>query len=159
MENNYSVYMHTNKTNGKVYIGITGVGVEKRWKNGKGYLAKKKNGDFNQPVFANAIIKYSFDGFIHEVLYTGLSKEEAEQKEIELISFYKSTDPKFGYNICSGGNLRDNLGKFVLCLETGIVYESTSQAERETGVFHSNISKACSGKRKTAGSFHWRYVE
>ena len=33
----YSVYMHVNKANDKKYVGMTGMPVEKRWKNGKGY--------------------------------------------------------------------------------------------------------------------------
>jgi len=36
-ERNNCVYIHTNKTNGKVYIGITGRNPLERWNNGKGY--------------------------------------------------------------------------------------------------------------------------
>lgn len=38
------------------------------------------------------------------MLIDGLSKEQAGQKEIELISFYNSTDDNFGYNISVGGD-------------------------------------------------------
>ena len=53
-----------------------------------------------------------------------------------------------------------NRGKtrFVKCIDTGKVYESTKQAERETGIYHSHISKCCSGKSKTAGGMRWEYV-
>lgn len=53
-----------------------------------------------------------------------------------------------------------NLGKtrLVKCIDTGKAYESTKQAERETGVYHSHISKCCSGKAKTAGGMRWEYV-
>lgn len=40
----------------------------------------------------------------HEILYTNLTKELAEQKEIELILKYKTTDSKYGYNVSNGGN-------------------------------------------------------
>ena len=32
------------------------------------------------------------------------------------------------------------------------------EAERETGIIHQSISKACYGKRKTAGGYRWRYA-
>lgn len=41
-------------------------------------------------------------------MFTGLSKEEAEKKEIELIAKYKSDQRAYGYNIQHGGN---TLGK------------------------------------------------
>ena len=47
--------------------------------------------------------------------------------------------------------------KRVRCIETGIIYDSTQQAERETGLSHSDICRCCNGKRKTCGKLHWEY--
>lgn len=103
MENCYSVYKHT-FPNGKVYIGITSQAVERRWRNnGTGYLEKKKNGEYGQPLIARAILKYGWDNVIHEVLFCNLSKEEAIKVEQNLIVQYKSDDKRFGYNIQHGG--------------------------------------------------------
>lgn len=57
-----------------------------------------------QPLIYHAIKKYGWKRINHEILFTDLTKEEAEQKEIELIAFYKSNDRKNGYNIANGGN-------------------------------------------------------
>ena len=93
---NYCIYMHTNKINGKVYIGQTSRSVNERWrKNGEGYV--------NNTLFYRAIQKYGWDNFEHEILYTGLTKEEADKKEIEMISFYDSNNPEKGYNLTNGG--------------------------------------------------------
>lgn len=46
----------------------------------------------------------------------------------------------------------------VLCVETGEVYPSTHEAERQTGIKQQNISKCCNGKYKTAGGYHWHKV-
>jgi len=92
----YSVYMHTNKINGKKYIGITRQEPEKRWANGKGYP--------NNRYFNNSIKKYGWDMYEHKILYEKLTKEEAEKFEIKLIKNYKSNQTKCGYNIENGGN-------------------------------------------------------
>ena len=79
----YIVYKHT-CPNGKVYIGITCQPIAKRFSNGYGYK--------RQTHFYNAILKYGWDNIKHEIMFDGLTKEYAEQKEIELISAYKSND-------------------------------------------------------------------
>lgn len=174
----YCVYCHTNKINGKKYIGITKNSPAKRWANGKGYQGM---------VFGKAIDKYGWESFFHEILFTDLTKEEACQKEIELIARYNTCNPKHGYNQSAGGNaLTDDARKLlsnrmkgennpfynspkhennlkatrkaVLCEETGVVYESISQANRMTNINISNIAQSCKGNRKTAGGFHWKYV-
>lgn len=63
----YCVYCHTNKINGKKYIGITSQKPQHRWKNGQGYR--------NNEYFFRAIEKYGWHNFTHEILYTDLSKE------------------------------------------------------------------------------------
>lgn len=92
----YCVYCHTNKINGKKYIGITSQKPEQRWRNGEGY----KNNEY----FYRSIQKYGWHNFSHEILYTDLSKIEAENLEIKLIAEYDTTKNENGYNIESGGN-------------------------------------------------------
>lgn len=91
----YIVYCHTNKINGEKYIGITSTTPEKRWQNGKGYK--------NNKYFSAAIQKYGWENFKHDIVLNNLTKEQAELQEKYLISFYKTTDKNFGYNISNGG--------------------------------------------------------
>lgn len=91
----WCVYMHENRENGKKYIGITRQAPERRWQNGYGYR--------ESPRFFNAIQKYGWDGFRHEVLYTGLTAKQAAALEVELIAKYQTLDPSRGYNLDPGG--------------------------------------------------------
>lgn len=91
---NYKVYMHITPNN-KKYIGITGLTLKERWSNGKGYRTQ---------LFQRAIDKYGWENIEHKVLYENLSKEEAIEKEIELIEKYDCTNPKKGYNLTKGGD-------------------------------------------------------
>ena len=95
-DNNYIVYKHT-APNGKVYIGITGFDPKYRWLNGRGYD--------QQSVFFNAIIKYGWINFKHEILFTELTKEEALDKEEQLIRHFKSYDRHYGYNVLLRGSV------------------------------------------------------
>jgi hypothetical protein len=97
MDNNYCVYIHTNKINGKKYVGITRQNPpDKRWKKGTGYT--------NNYYFTNSIKKYGWDNFNHEIIYDGLSQDDAKKHEIELIAEYNTTNEKFGYNKTKGGD-------------------------------------------------------
>lgn len=93
--NDYKVYIHTNKANGMMYIGITQQDIETRWQGGNGYR--------KQSHFWRAIKKYGWDGFTHEVVASGLTKTQACDLEQELIEKYKTKDNRFGYNKSTGG--------------------------------------------------------
>lgn len=90
----YTVYKHITPNN-KIYIGITSKNPIYRWRYGNGYRTN--------PHFWKAIQKYGWDNIRHEILFENLTQEEAEQKEMELISLYQSTNPRYGYNLEKGG--------------------------------------------------------
>lgn len=233
---NWCVYMHENRVNGKKYIGITSMKPTKRWVNGHGYK--------QCPIFYAAIQKYGWDAFRHELLFTDLTQEEAEQLEVELIAKYQTQDRDKGYNVAAGGlvnagfhrseefkqkvskarkgvyagerhnmygiprseetkeKLRaSNIGKTrsaeakakmsesakrrwsadnieerehfrqlnlggnsararaVRCVETGAVYAAVREAGAKLGIDDGCIVRCCKGQRKTAGGYHWEYVE
>ena len=89
----FYVYVHTCKANGKRYVGCTTQKPKYRWLEGRGYKGQ---------LFEEAIRKYGWDNITHEVFEVG-SKEEMYRKEVELISFYHSNDPEYGYNNSVGG--------------------------------------------------------
>lgn len=111
MSNNYILYKHTSPSK-KVYIGITKRLPEQRYNYGHGYRGN--------PHFFNAIKKYGWNNFSHEVLESGLSEEEAKKREIELISLYDSTNPSKGYNRSPGGDLLsvDSIQKIAITRKT-----------------------------------------
>lgn len=51
------------------------------------------------------------------------------------------------------------LSKPVLCIDTGKIYPSLSEASRHTNIGISTISNVCRGIYKTAGGYHWKYIE
>lgn len=91
----YVVYCHTNKINGKKYIGITCQELNQRFRNGKGYKSS--------PHFNNAIKKYGWSNFEHEILFSDLDEKTAKEREVEMISQYKTRNTDYGYNVTPGG--------------------------------------------------------
>ena len=182
----WCVYIHTNKTNNKTYIGITCKSPKDRWRGGANY---KHNVYFN-----NAIMKYGWNNFEHIIFAENLCKSEAHKIERSLIALWKSNKRQYGYNLSSGGEsshsgcrhsletkeyLRQiNLGnnnprrrekrkeiitnksktKQVYCAELDKVFSSIQQVADLFGIEASNISKCCKGMRYTAGKMHWKYI-
>ena len=271
----WTVYKHT-APNGKVYIGITEQKPKYRWNNGNGYIENKH--------FYSAIRKYHWENFKHDILETGLTKEQACAKEFELIAYYDSNNREKGYNKSKGGecsalgihhsvetrrkisegnkgkhlsaetrrkisesnkraylnpelrrkmseinkgannphygkhpsaetirkrseslkgannpnygkhpsaetrqkiseslkcnipwnkgkhlsqeerrkvseSLKGKTTKAVICIETGTLYSSVTEAAKSIGIAKSNITAVCRHRREKAGGYHWKYVE
>lgn len=92
---NCCVYIHTNMLNNKKYVGITSNIPEKRWAQGTAY---KHNAHFT-----NAIEKYGWENFKHEIIAKNLDEDIARGIEIFLIYVYQTTNKKYGYNLSTGG--------------------------------------------------------
>lgn len=164
----YSVYIHKNKINDKVYIGITSkINPEERW----GYNGSKYN---HNNHFKNAIKKYGWNNFEHIILFKHLTKEEAEKKEVELIFKYNATDQNYGYNIQNGGNsvgrMTDELKKKIGLSNSHPVYQynkrtgdflaeyiSTVEAANILGLDHTLIAAVCRKDVKSTGGYIFRY--
>lgn len=86
--------MHT-LFDGRKYVGITCTKPEKRWRKGRGYQGNS--------YFWNTIQKYGWDSFKHEILFEGLTLEQACNKEKALIKLFSTTDSRYGFNLTTGG--------------------------------------------------------
>lgn len=159
---NYCVYKHTclapGKSFGKVYIGITCQRKpEHRWNHGRNYR--------HCLYFDNAVKKYGWESFSHEILVTGLSRSEAKRMERKYIKNFLANDPKFGFNLTPGG---DNLcgsenpvSRPVVAFDavSGIRlydYESIREAEDHLGGSPWGV---LSGTMKTSHGVIYRYFD
>ena len=133
MKNEYCVYVHTNKANGKRYVGITSMEPEKRWAKGSGYRSNV--------LFYRAIQKYGWDGFDHNILAYGLTKQEACEMEVAMIAKYDLVNPERGYNLDHGGNGTNRLTE-----KTRAVL---SQKSKEYSLAHPENGKRLSNYAKT----------
>lgn len=98
----YTVYMHTNRVNGKKYIGFTSQSTSLRWRGGEGY----RRGYSQETAFYRAIKKYGWENFEHEVCLETNVLEVAKKHEMDLIELHKTYDQDYGYNSTEGGDNR-----------------------------------------------------
>lgn len=91
-----------------------------------------------------------------------------ENKLNNCITNLEWCDKKYNINYGHSANIRNEknknrglkMTKSVQCIETGIIYSSIIEASRQTGINDSDISRVCRHIRnKTAGGYHWKYVE
>lgn len=184
----YCVYIHTNKINGKKYVGQTCQKPEYRWgKNGRGYRS--------ETYFGKAIQKYGWNNFEHEIIASNLTQEEAKNFEILLIDKLDTMNPDKGYNLTKGGegtvgvvrsdewkekqrqaqlgkNISEETRKLISensARRRGTVFQYTKSKEfikewdcAETArrvTGINHIDDVCRGDRKSAGGFIWKYAK
>lgn len=157
----YYLYCHTNKINGKKYIGISVQSPSRRWRsNGEGYKGC--------PKFYHAIQKYGWDNFDHEILLTQLTHEDASKKEQEYIAQYDTINN--GYNILVGGfDCSQNgnhvyfqtkpINQYSLNKELIRSWDSAMDVERILGYGHRGINQCCRRKIYTSHGYIWRYQD
>ena len=93
----HSVYVIKNSINDKVYVGLTGLGVAKRF--GR-HLRQARSG--SECILHRAMRKHGFDSFWAEEVHSGLTCEDAQELEIKEIEARGANGPS-GYNIAAGG--------------------------------------------------------
>lgn len=173
MSEGYHVYMHTSPS-GKRYIGITSEkNPRERW--------GRDGCKYDSLRFGGAVKKYGWDNIKHEILFSGLSKDEAVAKEVELIGQYKTMNRKYGYNASPGGNyaspakkrkmaeIRRNMrgekhpcNKPILKIDrnSGEVlcsYPSAEIAAQDIGSYGSSVSRCARTGDGCVGGFLWCY--
>lgn len=89
----YSVYRFK-FPDGKLYFGLTSTNPKYRWGNGSMY---------NKLIRA-ASKDCGWDNVEKSIVASDLTKQEADELEIKLISEFHTQDPAFGYNITRGGS-------------------------------------------------------
>ena len=60
---------------------------------------------------------------------------------------------------CAKKTIALKKAKKVLCIDTGEIFNSLSAASRTKNTAISYISQCCRGKQRTAGGYHWEYVD
>ena len=149
----YYVYKHTCPNN-KSYIGMTGLELNRRWRDGFGYNDNR--------AFFHDIVKYGWDNITHEVLSQHETKEEALREEAYQILLHNTVSAHYGYNFAQNGSVHSVcVAQYTKDGEHIATYKSLKDASAATGVNESSICLCCKEKprRKSAGGYVWRYVE
>ena len=55
--------------------------------------------------------------------------------------------------------IRNRNEQRIICIETGVIYNSITDAANSINVHRTNISRVCRGVQNTAGGYHWKYIE
>lgn len=149
-----TVYVYTNKIDGKKYVGTTTQTIKKRAKNGRGYQRCAR--------FWDAIQLHGWDNFECEIVAVVDSTEEACRLEKELISIYKSNQEEYGYNLEAGGKDKGDIAESTRAKLSALGHRKHSPesveraAAKHRGLKHSEETKrAMSEKRKEMAKTEW----
>lgn len=60
---------------------------------------------------------------------------------------------------CANKKRGDRQKKKVVNIDTNEIFDSVKEASKSVGLTPAAIGNCCSGKRKTAGGYHWKYTD
>lgn len=162
------VYKITNKISNKIYIGQTTRKISNR-------IAEHK---CKNSLVGEAIKQYGTGNFSFEIVEKCNSRDELNAREEYWINYYGSiypngynkaiVDAKFGeFNgfydrhhkpdtIQNNKEHQPNRRK-VFCIETGELFDSVRECERETGISRTQIIRICSGRILKTKKLHFMY--
>lgn len=152
------IYKHTNKINGHVYIGQSTQTPERRFRKGaKGYGSYK-----TCPAFHAALVKYTWAGFMEEILEWADNQEELNKLEEHYINLYQSADGTNGYNtmkFSQGRGKQAESTKKILSEQKKKMYADMKEKgikivphnKREHTIINSVTGKICTGPETP----HW----
>lgn len=88
-------------------------------------------------------------------------KMSEQQRAKQSAMFTGENNPFYGKKHTEETRFRMSAAKKktpVICVETGVTYESVNEAARQTGIHSGTISRACKKPNSYAGGFHWQYI-
>lgn len=164
------IYKITNLKNGKIYIGQTKKSCLRRWNE-----HVNASRFFSTSRLHKAIAKYGRDSFSQETLFVSFCRKQLDEAEKTLIADFQCLDPQKGYNTIVGGRGCHRLffpaeeidrrkkampsnKKAVICLQTGLVFDSINEASECLNIGARSIGKAANGKRKFAGGRKFAFL-
>lgn len=186
---NYVVYIHTSPS-GKKYVGVTSQDVRNRWRGGHGYSrneyftrAINKYGwdNFTHEIVAAGLPKegaehlekclisrYRSNCKTHgyNIKDGGDTNGFHAEKSKRLMSMNRKGKGTQKRTEETKQRMRENHkggtdSKSVLCVETGVIYESINSAARAVGINKKVISNCCRGIEhyNTAAGYHWQFCK
>lgn len=185
----WTLYVHITPNN-KYYVGITCQEIEKRWQNGLGYrkqplffnailkygwdniqhrIIKTDLSESEAKKLEQKLIK-KLDSFRYNGYNLTLGGEGTVGKIVSEETKQKISNSKIGIS-CNKGKSNGMYGvrgkdtpssKPVICITTGQIYETMSNACNDINRSLSSLSGACSGRQKTCGELdgiklEWRW--
>lgn len=86
----------------------------------------------------------------------GTPQARERQRQRRLGAVVSDSNKQLLRELNLGGN--SPKAKKVLCIETGMLFRSVSEAAAYYDIHYSSICKVCSGKQKTAAGQTWKYI-
>lgn len=185
-KNCYCVYVHANKANGKRYVGVA-KNVKHRWSSKYEtcpifYGALQKYGweGFTHYILFGGLSLEEADKIEREYIKRYKTQNRKYGYNVlpgghggGMLGKHQSKEAKQAISKKNKGRIfteshRDNLRKShmgnkirckpVVCLDTGVVYESGRAAEKITGAKAKGISKCCLNKQDTCNGLRWAFA-
>lgn len=176
------VYILTSP-DGKRYVGMTGKEPEKRWSRGHGYRNnrllrediekygwdsfRKESWTYPLTLFSarrieTFLIRYfettnpenGYNRARGALAESGWHLPEETKEKLRQANRGKKASPE-----TRGKMRRAHRQKGVICTDTGEKFSGVREAAEHAGINPAGITRACSGKQKTAAGRHWEYAK
>ena len=145
-------YLLTNMVTGEEYVGHTTNELKTRCSHHK--HRSKQDQYQHLPLYKN-IREYGWENFRGSVLCEGNEEEYyCWLFNPPLNQCFVGKKPISQLQV---ERTRQSRMRPVRCIETGEVYESATEAEKDKGLCRS-VNSVCTGLRKSAGGLHWEFV-